>query len=326
MHPFTPAHGLRNAHLQTLLPRFLRRHPLFTPVTQRIDTPDGDFLDLAWTDAPEHCAPDQPVMVLFHGLEGSFHSPYANGLLHAAKQQGWLGVMMHFRGCSGEMNRLPRSYHSGETGDARFFLHWLRQQLPTQPFMAVGVSLGGNMLVNYLAETQTASDVVAAQVISPPLDLAACSERIQQGFSQVYQRYLLGSMKRNLDQKIAAHPEAMPVDTARAQQIATLWQFDEHITAPLHGFADADDYYRRCSGLSKLHQITTPLRIIHAKDDPFMTEAVIPPQPLPAHIDYHLSEHGGHVGFVTGHWRKPTFWLEHTVPAWFTQQLQTLYK
>lgn len=198
MMPFEPASGLRNAHLQTLLPRFIRRRPLFTPIEQRIETPDGDFLDLAWTASSEAYPTEQPIMILFHGLEGSFHSPYANGLLHAAKQQGWLGVMMHFRGCSGEINRQARGYHSGETTDASFFIAWLRQQFPNNPLWAVGVSLGGNMLVNYLAENPSQSELDAAQVISPPLNLASCSERIQQGFSRVYQQYLLGSMKKAL--------------------------------------------------------------------------------------------------------------------------------
>ncbi|KMV30585.1 hydrolase [Photobacterium swingsii] len=323
---FTPAAGLGNPHLQTLLPRFIRRKPLFTPHTQRLETPDGDFLDIAWTDVPSnhqevnktHChSPRQPIMILFHGLEGSFNSPYANGLLHAAMQQGWLGVMMHFRGCSGEMNRQARSYHSGETSDARFFIQWIRQQFPDSPLFAVGVSLGGNMLVNYLAEHGDDSELCAAQVISPPLDLGACAERIEQGFSKVYKQYLLSSMKKNISKKMNLLPDALPLDQSGINAISTLRQFDDLVTAPLHGYQDASDYYQRCSGLQRLHQVTVPLRIIHAKDDPFMTHDVIPSQPLPAHIDYHLSPNGGHVGFLTGSWHKPTFWLETTVPAWF---------
>ncbi|MGF1760231.1 hydrolase [Photobacterium sagamiensis] len=317
MMPFKPANGLRNAHLQTLLPRFIRRKPLFTPVIQRIETPDGDFLDLAWTAAPAEHPRDKPLMILFHGLEGSFNSPYANGLLHAAREQGWLGVMMHFRGCSGEINRQARGYHSGETSDARFFIDWLKQQFPDAPLYAVGVSLGGNMLVNYLAETGDESGLTAAQVISPPLDLEACSVRIQQGFSRIYQQYLLNSLKNTLAKKITALPDAMPVASEQVQHIQSLWQFDDQVTAPLHGFKDAADYYQQCSGLSKLHQVKIPLRIIHAKDDPFMTQRVIPLQPLPANIDYHLTANGGHVGFVSGSWRNPDFWLEKTVPEWF---------
>lgn len=317
MSPFKPARGLGNAHLQTLLPRLLRRKPLFIPFTHRLDTPDGDFLDVAWTAPPTDCRADQPVMILFHGLEGSFHSPYANGLLDAARRQGWLGVMMHFRGCSGEINRQPQSYHSGETSDAHFFINWLRQQLPTQPFLAVGVSLGGNMLVNYLAEYGEECNLHAAQVISPPLDLNACSERIEQGFSKVYRQYLLRSLKKNISQKIRLLPNALPLDQSAIEAISTLRQFDDLVTAPLHGYQDAHDYYQRCSGLRRLHQVTVPLRVIHAEDDPFMTRDVIPSQPLPEHIEYHLSPNGGHVGFLTGSWHKPTFWLETTVPAWF---------
>ncbi|MCP4957236.1 hydrolase [Photobacterium aquimaris] len=320
MQPFTAALGLKNPHLQTLLPRFVRRQPLFTPVTQRLTTLDDDFLDIAWTQTPTDDS--KPLMILFHGLEGSFDSPYANGLLHAAKQQGWLGVMMHFRGCSGELNRQPRGYHSGEINDARFFITWLREQFPLRPLIAVGVSLGGNMLINYLAKYGDDSEIIAAQAISPPLNLASCSTRIQQGFSKVYQRYLLNSMKRTMAKKITLHQHKMPISHQQLDAINTVWQFDQHITAPLHGFIDADDYYQRCSGLTQLNHITTPLRIIHAKDDPFMTESVIPSQPLPSNIDYNLYQQGGHVGFVSGSILKPTFWLEHTVPEWFHRQLR----
>ncbi|WP_318418411.1 hydrolase [Photobacterium leiognathi] len=323
MSSFTPAFGLQNPHIQTLLPRFVRRVPLFTPITQRITTPDDDFLDLAWTAQPEPSNSTEPLMILFHGLEGSFHSPYANGLLHAAKQQGWLAVMMHFRGCSEELNKQPRGYHSGEIEDARFFITWLRQQFPYRPFVAVGVSLGGNVLVNYLAHYGDKSELVAAQAISPPLDLASCSERIQQGFSKVYQQYLLSSMKRTTAKRIDHHPDKMPLSQQALDEIKTVWQFDNLITAPLHGFLNADDYYQRCSGINQLEKITSPLRIIHAKDDPFMTEAVIPKQTLPNNIEYDLLEKGGHVGFVGGTLFKPQFWLEHTVPQWFAKQLQT---
>ncbi|MCG3865361.1 MULTISPECIES: hydrolase [unclassified Photobacterium] len=321
MSQFTPASGLQNPHIQTLLPRFVRRQPLFTPVTQRLTTPDDDFLDLAWTESPTDDR--KPLMILFHGLEGSFHSPYANGLLYAAKQQGWLGVMMHFRGCSDELNRQPRGYHSGEVNDARFFITWLREQFPQRPFIAVGVSLGGNMLINYLAKYGDDSDLVAAQAVSPPLNLASCSARIQQGFSKIYQQYLLSSMKRTMAKRIILHQDKMPITHQQLDAINTVWQFDQHITAPLHGFIDADDYYQRCSGLQQLNLISTPLRIIHAKDDPFMTESVIPSQPLPSNIDYNLYEKGGHVGFVSGSIFKPTFWLEHSVPTWFKTKLTT---
>nr|WP_086940683.1 hydrolase [Thaumasiovibrio occultus] len=319
---FTPAKGLANPHLQTLLPRYLRRTPLFAPRTQRLTTPDGDFIDLAWTTAPT--ADNAPLFVLFHGLEGCFRSPYANGSLHAASQQGWQGVMMHFRGCSGEPNRFATSYHSGHTKDARFLIQWLRRHYPHRTIMAVGISLGGNMLVNYLAQYGQNAGIDMAQVVSAPLNLSSCSARIQQGFSRVYQTYLLGSLKRNAAMKAKRHPHAFSLSDKEILNVSNLWQFDHQVTAPLNGFTGAEDYYQQCSGLPKLAQIVQPLRLLHAKDDPFMDENVIPDsQTLPSNVDYLLLERGGHVGFITGSLQQPQFWLEHTIPAWFQQQLQS---
>ena len=317
MKPFEPASGLRNPHLQTLLPRLIHRTPSFEPHWQRLTTPDDDFLDLAWTDNLDQSPEDQPVFILFHGLEGSFNSPYAHGVLSAVRKKGWLGVIMHFRGCGREMNRRPRSYHSGETGDARFFIDWLREAYPYRTLYAAGISLGGNMLVNYLAEEGGACKLAAAQVVCPPLNLADSSLRIQQGFSSVYHHYLLSSMKKNLVRKIELLDGEMPYNKEQVAGIKTIWQFDNEITAPLHGYKDAEDYYQRCSGLGKLSGVRTPLRIIHAKDDPFMTAAVIPSKPLPNHIEYELCQHGGHVGFIAGTCSRPRFWLEDTLPCWF---------
>lgn len=318
MIPFNPIPSARNAHLQTLLPRLLRRQPLFDPIWQAFDLPDGDFVDLAWTHHPDV---GQPIIVLFHGLAGSFDSPYANGLLAAFKQQGWCGVVMHFRGCSGRLNRAPRTYHSGETEDARAFLTDLRQTYPHNEIAAVGVSLGGNMLVRYLADYHHDPIIRCGCAISPPLDLAACSTRIQQGFSRVYQAYLLRSMRQTLSEKLTRHQQVGQWHAGERPKIKTLFQFDQTVTAPLHGFNDAQHYYQTCSGLPVLDAIQVPLAIIHAKDDPFMTDAVIPTSPLPANIDYQLSEHGGHVGFVTGSWRQPQFWLEQSVPHWLASHL-----
>jgi Predicted hydrolase of the alpha/beta-hydrolase fold len=318
MIPFNPIPSARNAHLQTLLPRLLRRQPLFDPIWQAFDLPDGDFVDLAWTHHPDV---GQPIIVLFHGLAGNFDSPYANGLLAAFKQQGWCGVVMHFRGCSGRLNRAPRTYHSGETEDARAFLTDLRQTYPHNEIAAVGVSLGGNMLVRYLADYHHDPIVSCGCAISPPLDLAACSTRIQQGFSRVYQAYLLRSMRQTLSEKLTRHQKVGQWHAGERPKIKTLFEFDQTVTAPLHGFNDAQHYYQTCSGLPVLDTIQVPLAIIHAKDDPFMTDAVIPTSPLPANIDYQLSEHGGHVGFVTGSWRQPQFWLEQSVPHWLASHL-----
>lgn len=318
MKPFIAAHGLKNPHLQTMLPRLLRQKARFQPVWQTLETPDGDFLDLAWSEAwHSDAAQQKPLFILFHGLEGSFHSPYANGLMHAFAQQGWLSVMMHFRGCSGRPNRLARAYHSGEVEDARLFLEHLHTHFPHQPKVAVGVSLGGNMLINYLAHYNHETYLDAACAVSAPLDLAACSEHIEQGFSRLYRTYLLSSLKRTAMRKQPQLQSVLNISRRHIRRLTHLSDFDDLITAPLHGFADAQDYYRRCSGIQFLDKIRLPTQIIHAKDDPFMNEAVIPTSPLPDNIDYHLCKHGGHVGFITGSLRKPRFWLEEALPAYY---------
>ncbi|MFN1620683.1 hydrolase [Vibrio rotiferianus] len=318
MTQFFAAAGIKNPHLQTLLPRFIRKKALFTPVWQTLDTPDDDFLDLAWSEQQDtEIARNKPIFVLFHGLEGCFYSPYANGLMNAFSKSGWLSVMMHFRGCSGKPNKKARAYHSGEVTDARFFLEQLNQQFPNTPKVAVGISLGGNMLANYLAQYKDDPILSAATIVSAPLDLSACANRIEQGFSKVYKRYLLSSLKRNALQKHDLIQGELALSYSSIKRVTRLYEFDDLVTAPLHGFKDAQDYYDQCSGLSKLQQITLPTLIIHAKDDPFMTEAVIPKFVLPDNIDYRLYENGGHVGFLTGTALKPKFWLEEALPAYY---------
>ncbi len=315
---FYPARGLSNPHVQTVLPRIIRKKTLFNVKWKTLETPDGDFLDLAWSeDWQTTSAQKKPIFILFHGLEGSFHSPYANGLMDAFAKQGWLSVMMHFRGCSGRPNRLARAYHSGEVEDARFFLKHINTLFPSQPKVAIGISLGGNMLVNYLATYRHDPILDAATVVSAPLDLAACSQRIEQGFSKVYKNYLLSSLKKNAIQKKIQLNNALGVTSKHIKEIGTLYGFDDLITAPLHGFKDADDYYTRCSGIKVINQVSIPLQVIHAQDDPFMTSKVIPDFKLEHNIHYRLFKQGGHVGFLSGNFAKPKFWLEHSMPKYY---------
>ncbi|CAH0534551.1 hypothetical protein VST7929_02495 [Vibrio stylophorae] len=318
-HVFTPAKGLSNCHVQTLLPRLLHRKPSFSPLWQTWSTPDGDTLELAWAGEPKA---KQPMAILFHGLEGSFDSPYAHGLLAALKAQGWCALMLHFRSCGRSLNQQFQSYHAGDTRDIRWVIEQLNERYLPSHMVAIGVSIGGNMLLNYLAEQGSDTPLCAATAISAPIDLASCSQRIEQGFSRIYQRYLLSSLKQKAAEKLSAHPHmahSLQLNTTDAKQIQTLYQFDDRITAPSNGFANAQDYYQRASAKPKLHQIAIPTQMIHAKDDPFMTDSVILTQHSNPHIDYQLSEHGGHVGFVSGTLRQPKFWLEHQVPAWFAE-------
>ncbi|XIF03934.1 hydrolase [Serratia marcescens] len=231
-------------------------------------------------------------------------------------------VVMHFRGCSGVPNRKQRIYHSGETEDARFFLRWLRDSYGEVPTAAVGVSLGGNMLACYLAQQGADSLLQAAVVVSAPLMLEPCAYRMEQGFSRVYQRYLLGQLKQNATRKLLHYPDTLPLKLSQLNGLRRIREFDDAITSRIHGFSDATDYYRRCSALPLLPSIQTPLLIIHAKDDPFMTPEVIPDVAgLPRNIEYQLTEFGGHVGFVGGTLKKPHMWLEHRIPAWLSPYL-----
>ncbi|CCG88852.1 hydrolase [Erwinia piriflorinigrans] len=320
--PFRPMTGASNAHLQTLLPRLVRRRVTLKPHWQRLTLPDGDFVDLAWSEDPAQ-ARNKPRVVLFHGLEGSFHSPYAHGLLQAWKARGWLGVVMHFRGCSGVPNRLNRIYHSGETDDASYFLQWLRAEWGDVPTAAVGISLGGNMLACLMGKQGNDCLLDAGVVVSAPLMLEPCSLRLEQGFSRLYQRYLLGLLKQNARRKLRAWPGTLPVDLVQLESMRQLREFDNAITARAHGFIDASDYYRRCSAMPLLPEIRKPLLIIHAQDDPFMTPDVIPdPALLPSNVEYQLTQHGGHVGFVGGTLRSPQMWLEQRIPQWLTTWLE----
>ncbi|OON39304.1 hydrolase [Izhakiella australiensis] len=319
---FTPLAGFQNAHLQTLLPRILRRRVRLRPHWQRLALPDGDFVDLAWSEDPAHAA-HKPRMVLFHGLEGSINSPYAHGLIEAAQQRGWLGVVMHFRGCSGEPNRLKRIYHSGETEDASYFLQWLHTRWGRVPTAAVGVSLGGNMLACLMGKQGNDCLLDAGVVISAPLMLEPCSVKLEQGFSRFYQYYLLSLLKQNAMRKLRAFPGTLPVDALQLKHIRRLRHFDDAITSRAHGFSDALDYYRQASALPLLHGVRKPLLIIHAKDDPFMTDDVIPaPAQLSASTTYQLTSNGGHVGFVGGTLLRPRMWLEQRVPDWLVNWLE----
>ncbi|WJV53586.1 hydrolase [Prodigiosinella aquatilis] len=315
---FHPMSGMHNPHLQTLLPQLIRRHLRLKPVWQTLDMPDGDFVDLAWSEDPLS-AKHKPRVVLFHGLEGSFHSPYAHGLLAACQRRGWLAMVMHFRGCSGKPNRMKRIYHSGETEDASYLLRWMHETLGEAPTAAVGVSLGGNMLAYLLGQQGAQCSLAAAVIVSAPLMLAPCSQRIDQGFSRIYQHYLVHLLKQNASRKIAAYPDTLPILLPQLKKIRRLREFDDLITARIHGFLNAADYYQRCSAMPLLPQICKPLLIIQAKDDPFMTQDVIPDLALlPPNIEYQLTDHGGHVGFVGGSLLNPEMWLEQRIPDWLT--------
>ncbi len=316
---FKPAWWMRNPHLQTILPRFYRLRAKVKTYDEILELPDGDFVELCWSEKPNHHS-DKPLVVLFHGLGGSIDSFYASGMLKAVTEHGWQCVLMHFRGCGKTTNRLPRAYHCGETSDASYFIRWLKAQNPQRPLAAIGFSLGGNVLAKYLGESGHDSQLDSAVIISAPLMLSPCAEKISKRFSRVYQRFLLAKLKNAMQQKLHHLRERFPLKITQRDiaAIRTLREFDDRITGPLHGFVDAEDYYNKSSGLQFLRNIKTPTLIIHAADDPFMTHQVKPKaEELSPFVHYELSRNGGHVGFLQGaHPMRPQFWLEQRAPEY----------
>ena len=290
---FKPAWWLRGAHAQTIWSSFFRLKPRLNIEWQRVELPDGDFIDLAWS-GPK----DGRTVLLLHGLEGNINSSYAIGLMYALKQRGYRACLMHFRGCSSEPNRLSQWYHGAQSEDPQCILEYLRDQMGVEVYAAVGFSLGGNVLLKWLGEQGTAMPLQRAAVMSVPFRLGHAAQRMNAGFSRLYQHYLVGSMQRKYRKKFARSPSPLDVDI---DTLDTFWQFDDKVTAPLHGFDSVDDYYARASSRQFIPKIRVPTLILHARDDPFMYSHTPPmPDELPENVWLELTAHGGHVGFISG--------------------------
>ena len=306
---FQPAFYLRSAHAQTVFASSVRRSPPLTTRSERVELPDGDFLDLAWLPDGQG-----PIIIVLHGLTGSLESKYARGLLAEIQRRGWRGLLMQFRGASGEPNRLPQGYHSGQTEDLDYIVRLLHERHPGAPLAAVGYSMGGNILLKWLGEQGEAATLATAVAVSVPFDLAACARAVNQGLSRVYQAHLLKGMRAMAETKFARVPA--PFELTDLAELKDFFAFDDAVTAPLHGFADARDYYEQSSSGRYVHAIRRPTLVIHALDDPFMTPAVVPTaDQLSDQVCLELSAHGGHVGFVSAdRLGRPRYWLEQRIP------------
>ncbi|MBO7921268.1 hydrolase [Alteromonas sp. KS69] len=311
----------KNRHVQTIWPRFIQKRLPLKYSMERLTLPDDDFVDVAWGPKP---AEPSGIIVMFHGLEGSIRSHYANDMMANLSVNGWQVVMMHYRGCSGVPNLKPRGYHSGETGDPSFFLDWLNQKFPQLPKVAVGFSLGGNMLLKLLGENPAQKWLNAAIAISSPLKLSECAKSINHGFSRVYQKYLLNSIKTTLRKKMSFidYRKLIQLTGDDVDGISSFAQFDEKVTAPLHGFEDANDYYEKCSAYHFLSAIHCPTLVLHSIDDPFMNHLVVPKEEeLARNVTLELSERGGHVGFMQGSVFSPKVWLHERVKRYVSDVL-----
>ena len=290
---------------------------------ERWSTSDGDFIDILRLDADR----DRPRLFLLHGLEGTVRSHYVGGLLQVARQRNWAADMLIFRGCGNELNRAPRFYHSGETGDAEFAIGRVLDEFPTAPLVLCGVSLGGNVLLKWLGERGDSlpDRIRAAAAISVPFDLERGSRHISRGFSRVYERHFLKTLRRKAAAKLSRFPGLFDDDALLRAR--TLYDFDEVVTGPIHGFRGAHDYYLRSSSLRFLSGIRRPTLLVSAMDDPFLPSEVLDQVSVVARdnpfLTTEFSRRGGHVGFVAGSPWRPQYYAERRVGEFLEAVLAT---
>ncbi|MDY7576803.1 alpha/beta hydrolase [Herbaspirillum sp. RTI4] len=292
---------LPGGHLQTIFAATCIAKPPVAYRRERWDAPDGDFIDVDFVDG----LPGKPLVVLFHGLEGSSDSHYSRALMAQVAQRGWSGAVPHFRGCSGTINLAPRFYHSGDTQEVDWILRRLAErQQPGQhlnetgKLYACGVSLGGNALLRWLGESQHSAEFIAAACsVSAPLNLAGGGEALGRGFSRVYTRSFLRTLHVKCLRKLEQFPGLFDRETLL--QTRDLHAFDDLVTAPLHGYRDADDYWDRASACHVLGDITVPTLVLNAQNDPFLPARYLPATAAPA-VTLEYPMQGGHVGFPVG--------------------------
>ena len=321
--PFHSPWWLKSGHLQTLFQTFWRPLPEFEVIRERLETPDGDFLDLDWAGPSKG-----PIVVVLHGLTGSSRSPYIVGLQAALSTAGYRSVCMNFRGCSGTPNLTWRAYHSGETGDLKWVLKTLRTQEPGTPIYAVGFSLGGNVLLKYLGEEGGNAIPHKAISVSAPLQLDRCASRLDQGLSRLYRNQLIRELKEYLQGKkdhLRKIGNTEDLDRLEAlgslNDVVSFWDYDHRVVAGLYGFESAKDYYEKSSAIRFLKSIEKSTLIVQAKNDPFLLPSMVPESFQHSdHVSIFAPDGGGHVGFIQGAspWRAE-YWLESLVTRFLAE-------
>jgi predicted alpha/beta-fold hydrolase len=315
--PYRAPRWLTGSHAQTIWPNFLTR-PEVRYRRERVVTPDGDFWDFDWADAPAG-NDAAPLVVLFHGLEGGSGSHYARALMASLAEIGWRGVIPHFRGCGGELNLKPRAYHSGDHEEVGAILAAIRTRIaPRTVVYAAGVSLGGSALLNWLgrAGPDAARALTAAAAVSAPLDLTAAGIAIGRGLNRIYAWHFLDTLKPKSAAMARRHPGLL--DETQLRRVRTMYDFDDVVTAPLHGFTGAADYWQRASCKPWLRNIAVPTLVLNAKNDPFIPGASLP-GPAGASRDVVLEQpdHGGHAGFVVDPFPGRLTWLPRRLLQFF---------
>jgi len=299
--------GFTNGHVQTIVSALCRRVPLVTRDRERITTPDGDFLDLDWNTQPRA----KRLVILTHGLEGDSRDSYVQGMARAFQRARWDALAWSFRGCSGEPNRHLRSYHSGETEDLHTVVLHALATGRYEHVALIGFSLGGNVTLKYLGDLGPSVDrrISGAVAFSVPSDLAASSRQLEKESNHVYMRRFIVRLGAKIRQKMAAFPGQLT--DAGLAEMRTFREFDDAYTAPIHGFASAEDYWARSSSNPVLSRIAVPTLMVNALDDPFLAPECFPEEVARQSAFFHLEapRHGGHIGFLTFNW-KNEYWSE----------------
>ncbi|SFM43010.1 hypothetical protein SAMN05421880_11634 [Nitrosomonas nitrosa] len=309
---------LPGGNAQTIFPYLINPSPSLIFRRERWELLDGDFIDIDWLDG----SLDKPLVIMFHGLEGSSRSHYALSIMNQLRSMNWRGGVIHFRGCSGQPNRLPRAYHAGDSVEIDWMLRRVAGECESRdiatPLYVIGVSLGGNALLKWLGEqgTQVSKLITAAVAVSAPLDLAAAGRTLDSGFNRFYARHFLSSLKRKALEKNKRFPGLLNAQAIAASD--TLYAFDNHVTAPLHGFRSTDEYWRKSSSKPWLRHIEIPTLVINARNDPFMPAQVLPTQKMVSSmVTLEFPEHGGHVGFMQGNFPGRLSWLPQRIIRFF---------
>ncbi|NLY65246.1 MAG: alpha/beta fold hydrolase [Alcaligenaceae bacterium] len=337
---------LPDGQSQTIFASLYARRPDMYYARERVTTSDNDFIDLDWnipglhpvSASGTHSIPTinwldsglqqspplpqkQNALVLFHGLEGSSQSHYARAICHYFRQKNWVVVVAHFRGCSGEPNKLPRSYFSGDSADVHTVLNHVRLLLPNARWHACGISMGGNALLKYTGEQQESLGWLNAVAgISVPLDLVATGKQLESGFFGrfVYTPHFLQTMKKKIKEKNRQFPGML--DAHKIMQAKTLFEFDDRYTGPMHGFAGALDYWTRCSSKYFLQSIRIPALVLNARNDPFIPASSLPGiGDISRQVILHQPQTGGHAGFSTGPFPSRLDWLPCRLDKFFSQ-------
>ncbi len=303
---------LPGGNVQTLYTAAFLHGPEIAYRRERWEWPDGDFVDADWLDVEDEAA---PIVVLFHGLEGSSQSFYARQLMFATHERGWRGVVPHFRGCSGVPNRLPRAYFAGDAAEIEAMLNRVRSTFPQAPIYAVGVSLGGNALLKWLGDAgERANNLVRAAVgVSAPVDMNAAGNALDAGFNRlVYTGHFLTTLKQKALHKAESFPGSLDAEAIRAA--TTFKEYDTLVTARLHGYKDAEDYWMRTSSKSGLRNITVPTLVLNAKNDPFLPAEALPsPKDVSPRVTLEQPEAGGHVAFPSRPFPGELTWLSERI-------------